>query len=292
MPKLKLLLSVLLGMAVVFAQVGPVLAAPRQQDGTLYSMGTIQTVVVEPGVLADDPPTVVVTLLENGSVRTIRITLAAAIDKGLILLDEMGNPILDENLLPTPDDSLFGATDVEIFLEDVVPETPVVEEPKHPVGEKIAKFFADLFEANDGYDMVMDSHSSGIGFGVITQALWMTQALGGDASLFEDLLYAKQNNDYDGLTLPGEMEAANWGQLKKAVSTLDPELSGVNLGQIMSAGQGKDQNTNNGNGKPENPGNGKPENPGNGNVNSNRPATPPGQDKEKDNGNNDNGKIK
>lgn len=283
MPKWKPLLSILLGMAVVFAQVGAVYAAPPQQDGTLTITGTVQDVVVELDPLSNYSPVVVFTLLVDGATQTVTVTLETAISKGWIVLDEENNPVLDENGLPVVIDSLIG-TEVSI---DIIPDAPpAADEPQHPVASKITEFFSGILGVN--YDLVMGSHTSGFGFGVISQALYLTQILGGDASVFEKILFAKEHNDYTGIEVPGEIVPQNWGQFKKIVSA---DVDHGNLGDIMSGEHGKKENS--GNGKPENPGNGngKPENPGNGNVNSNRPVIPPGQDKEKDKdntGNNNN----
>jgi len=293
MPKLKFLLSLLLGLAVVFAQVGAVQAALPQQDGASITE-TVQDVVVEPSP-ESGLPTVVIALLVNGETQTVRVSVETAVGLGLIALDEDGNPISDENGNPVVDDTLFG-TDVEIDPTTIIPdETPVTEEEQHPVGAKITEFFSNLFDVN--YELVMSSHSNGFGFGVIAQALWMTEKLGGDATLFQTILEAKKNHDYTGVTLPDGSIPQNWGQLKKALLQGNVD---ENLGDIVSGDSGKQGNSGNGkledpgNGNPANPGNGKPENPGNssGNGNTSRPETSPGQDKDKNKDNNGNGKTK
>jgi hypothetical protein len=269
----KFVLRFLLALAIVFAQAGAVYAAPPQQGDTTNIRGTILTAVVEPD--ADSVlPTVMITLWVNGEEQSIRVNLDTAKELGLILLDENGDPVL-ENGLPVIDDAMFGS-EVDIMLDDIV-----TDEPQHPVASKITEFFSNLIGVN--YGLVMGSHTDGgFGFGVITQALWITQTLGGDATLFQDLLYAKEHNDYSRIVLPGEMQAQSWGQLRKIIST-SVDSDTVNLGDIMSGG---DHEQGIGNGKPENPGSGKPENPGNGN----RPETPPGQEKDKDKDKDNNGK--
>lgn len=306
MPTSKILFSIFLGMAVVFAQVGIVQAAPPQQDGALIT-GTIQSVVVEPG-FESDHPTVVITLLVNGETKISRTDLDTAVSLGLIVLDEEWNPVVDT--------SKFGAdiqVDPDTFALD---ETPMPEDVQHPGGAKIAEFFSGFFTVD--YELVMSSHSNGFGFGVISQALWMTEKLGGDATLFQTILDAKKSNDYAGVVLPDGTVPQNWGQLKKALLQDDVD---ENPGDIVSGDAGEQGNqgngkpedpgngtpanhgmpasTNNGNGKPETPGNGngKPDNPGNSNNNpgngvTNRPETPPGQDKDKNKDNNGNGKTK
>jgi hypothetical protein len=287
MSKWKLLLSLILGLAVVFNQSGIVNAAPPFQDGTFIA-GTIQNIVAQTDADTGDQ-TVVVTLLVNGESQSLRLSVETAI--GLFLIDE--NLVVDDSMIDT---------DVEIDLSTVIPDETPVEEKQHPVGAKIAEFFSGLIDVD--YEMIMSSHSDGLGFGVITQALWMTQKLGGDDTLFQDILDAKLNNDdYSMITLPDGTFPQNWGQFKKAVLKGEDENS---LGDVMSdkeenddalenLGNRKPENLGNGYGKPENPGNGngQPENPGNGNGNRNengKPSTPPGQDKNKNKQNNGIGK--
>jgi len=287
MSKWKLLISLILGLAVVFNQSGIVNAAPPFQDGTFIA-GTIRNIEVQTDADTGDQ-TVVVTLLVNGESQSLRLSVETAI--GLFLVDE--DLVVDDSMIDT---------DVEIYESSVIPDETPVEEKQHPVGAKIAEFFSGLIDAD--YEMIMSSHSDGLGFGVITQALWMTQKLGGDDTLFQDILDAKLNNDdYSMITLPDGTFPQNWGQFKKAVLKGEDDDS---LGDVMSDKEEKDdalenlrnrkpENLGNGNGKPENPGNGygKPENPGNRNGNSNgngKPSTPPGQDKNKNKQNNGIGK--
>ena len=258
MSKTKIYFSLILGLAVLFAQVGVANAAPALQE-EIPITGTIQSIVVD-----TDTSTVVVTLLVEGVSQTLRISVETAISLGLI----------DEEWVV--DESLFG-TDVDIYPSTIIPdETPVVEK-QHPVGAKIAEFFAGFFDVD--YEMIMSSHSDGLGFGVITQALWITQKLGGDDTVFQTILDAKKTGDYSLIVLPDGTVPQNWGQLKKTVLKGDDNNS---LGDVMS-----DKT------KPENPGNGKPETPpgqdqdkqNNGNG---KPENPPGQTKDKQN--NGNGK--
>jgi len=290
MPKVKILISVFLGLAVVFAQAGVVHAAP-QQDGTLIT-GTVQNVIVETNPETDEQ-TVIVTLLVNGEPQDVRISLETAVGLGLFIVDEDDIPVLDESGNPVVDESAYG-TDVDIDITLIIPDESPAEEKQHPVGAKIADFFSGLFDVD--YEVVMNSHSDGFGFGVIAQAMWITDKLGGDVSLFETILEAKKSGDYSLVALPGGTIPQNWGQFKKMVLMGEDDKS---LGDIMSGNGdkpgnsgngGKPENPGNGNGKPENPGNGngKPENPGKGN----KPETPPGQNKDKNKDTNRNGKNK
>ncbi len=267
MPKFKLFLSLILGLAVVFSQAGIVSAAPPAQDIT-YLTGTVQSVVIETDPISS-VQTVLVTLLVNGEVQTVRISIETA--KTLTLVyDDAGVLVVDE--------SWYG-WDVDIDLKTIisdepVPPVPPVEEDEHPVGGKIAEFFSELFDVD--YELVMSSRADGFGFGVITQALWITEKLGGDATLFQTILEAKKSGDYSLVALPDGTVSQNWGQFKKTVLKGEDDK---NLGDIMSGGGDKPGNSGNdsGNGKPEvPPGQAKDKEKDN-----NKPAIPPGQNKDK-----------
>jgi hypothetical protein len=142
------------------------------------------------------------------------------------------------------------------------------------------------------YETVMDYHDDGVGFGVIAQALWITNALDGDSETFAAILEAKQNNDYSAITLPDGSTPQNWGQFRKAVMH-DRDKSKENLGAIMSgradSGQGEETQAeiqNNGNGNNPDKGN-------NGANNGNAPDKDKNKDKDKGNSsNNGNGNNK
>jgi hypothetical protein len=99
----------------------------------------------------------------------------------------------------------------------------------HPVAAALTEFFCGALGVN--YDTVAGWHDDGYGFGVIAQALWMANVLGGDGTLAQQILDAKKSGDYSGIVLPDGTTVNNWGQLRKAVFT-----GGVkhNLGEIMS----------------------------------------------------------
>ncbi len=79
-------------------------------------------------------------------------------------------------------------------------------------------------------DQLAAYKAAGFGYGEIAQACWMAAQLGGNATLLDQILNAKQSGDFSAIVLPGGGTATNWGQLRKAVLT-DPHQ---NLGQIMS----------------------------------------------------------
>jgi hypothetical protein len=136
---------------------------------------------------------------------------------------------------------------VDIDPESVIPDE---EKPRHPVGSVLATFFSEITD----YDAIMGAHEDGFGFGVIAQALWLTQKLEGDSVIFLSILEAKRSGDYSDFVLPDGTTPKNWGQFRKAVM----EKEKGNLGIVMS---GKDGENGSGNGN----GNG---NNGNGNEKS------------------------
>ena len=253
MNRMKLALGIVLTIILLIGQVGGVLAAPLSQDAPPIQ-GAVQGITLE-----SDPATGVITVIvdvmnPSQSMQQVRLTQETAVALGLVLLDGDGNSVINKHAL---------AKTVEIDPTTTIPEK---KEQQHPVGNALATFFSDV-EGID-YDTIMSAHENGVGFGVIAQALWLASELGGDSQLFQDLLYAKEHNDYsafgdftdDGTT------PKSWGQLRKAL------LSNKSLGLVMS------NHDNNGN-----PGNGNDTN-GNGNGN----GTNKDKDKNKDKNNNGN----
>ena len=215
MSRMKLLLGIVLTIIISMAQVGGVLAAPASQEATPIS-GTVQSITLE-----SDPTTGVVTVIvdvmdSNEVLQTVRVSQETAIELGLVLLDGDGNPVINELAL---------SETVDIDPTTIIPDQ---QEPQHPVGNVLATFFSDI-EGMD-YDTIMSAHEDGVGFGVIAQALWVTSELGGDSQLFQDLLFAKQHNDYSAFSDFTEDGSTpkSWGQLRKAL------LSKKGLGIVMS----------------------------------------------------------
>lgn len=264
MYKTKLIASILLIAAVLFAQVGIVAAAPPAQDGTLQ--GTIQTVDVNQA--EDGTITVDVTYTDaQGALQTVTITEAGAVALGLFQTDPgTGLPLVDpETGLPLVDDSKVG-TDVTFDPLTVVPDEATEEEAVHPISAMLASFFGVSGSEVD------QLHQDGFGFGLIAQALWMTKNIGdtegGDAELATCILEAKRNKAYDqcGLDYGDDPVPTNWGQFKKVFSEKKNNLGFVvsRKGQNETTdptlqkehGSGKDNN--NGKGKDNNNGKGKP----------------------------------
>lgn len=263
--KTKLLAGTLLIIAVLFAQVGNVAAAPQLQDGTTTTItGTITS--IETQVDENGETLVVVTVENEEGTQIITLTAQEAADNELFDLDT-------QTLLAAEDD------EVELVVDpnDVVPgEEPTEQEDVHPIAWILAQFFEEEPSVVDGY------HNEGFGFGVIAQAMWMsrnitgTEEETGDASLAWDILQAKQEKDFQTFfdeheeyfqDLEGDVPT-NWGQFKK--SLLEKKN---NLGVIVSEqevpddatetlnqdatdtqdhGNNKDKGKNNNNGKGKN----------------------------------------
>ena len=222
----KIILGILLTVIISMAQVGAAFAAPVSQAATPIS-GTIQRITLE-----SDPTTGVVTVIADVMnadqvSQKVRLSQETATLLGLVTLDGDGNPVIN--------DAALGKT-VEIDPATVI---PAQEKKQHPVGNALATFFSDLEGIN--YDTIMAAHENGVGFGVIAQALWLTSELGGNSQLFQDLLYAKEHNDYSAFSDFTEdgTTPRNWGQLRKAL------LDKKNLGGVMS---NHENNGNQGNG--------------------------------------------
>jgi hypothetical protein len=220
--KTKLLSSIVLAIAVLFAQVGLAAAAPTAQDTTLIT-GTIQSITTETDT--NGVTTVIVTLLDDlGAIQTVRLSVDTAAALGLVTLDPVtSETVVDETKVGQP---------VEIDPTTVIPdETP--EEPVHPIATLLAAFFGE--EAS----VVNDYHEDGFGFGVIAQAMWMSKNLNEDASLAGLILEAKKSGDYSEFILPDGSTPTNWGQFKKAVSEKKN-----NLGVIVSGNADPNDNVN------------------------------------------------
>jgi len=220
MSSTKLLASVLLVLAVMFAQVGNVAAAPQTQDGTTTPItGTIQTITVDPVTNL-----VLVTVLLEDQVTTQTVSL----DPLNPAYSELFNPDTQQLIAQVGESVTW-----QVNLADVVPSEEPTEESFHPIVWLLAQFFGEDPSVVEGY------HEDGFGFGVIAQSLWVSQNVGGDASLAGQILEAKQSGDYsnimlsDGttLTLPDGTVPTNWGQFKKALLEKKNNLGVIVSGQ-------------------------------------------------------------
>lgn len=226
MSKTKFLTSLLLALAVLFAQVGIVAAAPPTQDTTPPAITQITTETDENGVT-----TVLVTLEAEGEAsQTVRISLEYALELGLI------DPTTQEPVLPA---NVPAGTSVDpAQVIEVVPgEEPV--EDVHPIATILANFFGE------DPSTVNEYHLDGFGFGVIAQAMWMSRNLtgtedeAGDASLAGDILQAKRDKDYETFfkehqefgEVFGDAMPTNWGQFKKVLKEKKNNLGTIVSGQ-------------------------------------------------------------
>jgi len=138
----------------------------------------------------------------------------------------------------------------------------------------VARVLARFFDTRDlrlSYAEIMGYYESGMGFGVIANACWMSSLLGGDVTVGE-ILAARKSSDLSKIELPDGETAKNWGQFKKAV--LSSEKAKKNLGTIMSRRADKEKKGK-GRGKPDTPPGQEKKGQGHG-----KPDTPPGQEKE------------
>jgi hypothetical protein len=208
------------------------------------------------------------------------LSLEDATSLGLVTTEGAANP-----------DAIGTSTTIDpaMAIPDM-PEGTTTQEAQHPVGSALSNFFSDLLGVD--YQTIMDYHDDGVGFGVIAQALWMTNALGGDSDTFAAILNAKQTKDYSAITLPDGSTPQNWGQFRKAVMS-NRDKSKENLGAIMSgrADNGQNDETqvnsqNNGNG------NGPDKDKSNNGNGPNKDKSNNGNGPNKDKGNNGNNKGK
>jgi len=222
----KLLASILLVLAVLFAQVGIVAAAPQTQAGTTTTLtGTIQSITVDPTTNA----VLVTVLLEDQST-----TETVSLDPVDPAYSSLFNPATHQLIAQVGE-----AVTWEVKSGDLVPGEEPVKGSAHPIAWLLGEFFGEDPAVIDGY------HQDGFGFGVIAQALWIsrnltgTEEMTGDPSLAGQILEAKKSGDYsniqlsDGtfLTLPDGTVPTNWGQFKKALSEKKNNLGVIVSGQ-------------------------------------------------------------
>ena len=253
MYKTKLLASILVAVAVLFAQVGMVAAAPTAQDTTPIT-GTIESITTETDT--NGVTTVLVAIVDDlGATQTVRLSVDTAAGLGLVTVD----PVSNEVVIVTG--QVGQAVDIDPAV--VIIDEPA-EESLHPIAVLLAAFFGEEGSVVNGY------HEDGFGFGVIAQALWMSRNINDDASLAGDILQAKKDGDYSAFFPEGtENVPTNWGQFKKAVAEKKNNLGVIVSGQADSEdtistsaedehGNGKDKDKGNGKGKDKNKNKNKP----------------------------------
>ena len=134
MLKTKFFATLLIVLAVLFGQVGGVLAAPATQDGTPIE-GTVTLIETQ---TVDGVTTVLVTVKDAMGVSQIyRLSVEDADDLDLVTVDETTNTVtVDSSKIDQPitiDTTLYDA---------VLVEEEVDEEPFNPVAGMLATFFA------------------------------------------------------------------------------------------------------------------------------------------------------
>jgi hypothetical protein len=225
----KLIFSLTLALAIAITQIGAVAA----QDTTTPLTGTVQTITLETDATTS-VTTVVVTYNDGtGAIQTVRLSVETATSLGLVTTDSTtGTPVVVVN-------------DPAVGLPVTIDPTTVIADPtdgttetEHPVGSKLSDFFGELLGVD--YDTIMTAHEDGTGFGVIAQALWMTNQFEGDADTFQAIIEAKKTGDYSGITLldGSTSTATNWGQFKKEITDKGDR---DNLGSVMSGRANNDE---------------------------------------------------
>jgi hypothetical protein len=256
--KTKFFATLLVVLAVLFGQVGGVLAAPVAQE-TTEIIGTVTLIETQ---TVDGVTTVLVTVKDDlGVSQTYSLSVEDA--------DALDLVTVDETTVTVDDSKINQPISIDTTLYDVVlvEEEVVDEDPFNPVAAMLAKFFA---VSNTD---INDMHEAGFGFGVIAQALWISTDVDGNTNteLATDILTLKQEKNFDEFfeTYPTLLEEfdgdvpSNWGQFKKVLKE-----NKQNLGQIVSnhantdddatttqeKGNGKDKKKDKGNnGKGKNP---------------------------------------
>ena len=220
--KIRSLAGILLVLAVLFAQVGTVFAAPPAQE-TLIT-GTVVGLAEETDT--NGVTTAVLVTLQDalGATQTYRISVDTAVTLGLATADPTTQEVTLKDLTQATEPVI-----VTIDLAAVIAD----EEPFNPV----AGFLASFFDVST--NVINQYHEDGYGFGVIAQALWIAQGLNGDVSTAGLILQAKQSGDYSAFVLPDGSTPTNWGQFKKAALGKDKK----NLGIIMSGHAVTDETT-------------------------------------------------
>lgn len=227
MLKTKFLISLIVTMTILVAQVGAVSAAPALQ-GPDPITGAVQSITVEIDINTGITTVLVTVFGENDLSQTARVSLETAITLGLVTLDGDGKPVINHITLGQP---------IEVDPATMIPDQEV---DQHPIGSALATFFSDITGLN--YNQIMAAHKKGTGFGVIAQALWLTMKFEGDSEVFLAILDAKETGDYSAFILDDGTTPKNWGQLRKAI--LDSSDKKDNPGIMMSNKDKEKENDN------------------------------------------------
>lgn len=192
--------------------------------------GTVDSVVTQTDATTGETIVVVTLTDDMGTSHTVNLSLATAESLGLVTVDATTGEI-----------TVNEVTDlITINPEDILPPSEGDtgdEEAQHPVGSALSEFFGELLGMD--YETIMTAHEDGVGFGVIAQALWLTNELDGSSEDFQALIDAKQSGDYSNITLADGSTPDNWGDVVKSLK------KGDNLGSVKSghADNGSDSST-------------------------------------------------
>ena len=238
-------MGLLVALALAVGQVSFVQAAPLQQVPTT----DITIMEITPTYDTTTPTLVngydVTYSYQGGFTETVHLTIQEAYDWGLLQTDPTtGNTYYIDPTTGNPV-PIVSAGDMIPVSTDIVGTDPCAAPAGG--GQAVGEALAGAFCGSQGvsYDTIMGWQTSGYGFGVIAQALFMAQALGADPTLAATILAAKTSGDYSALeaALQGmgydtsTVKNWNWGQVKKLVMS-DAVKSMTNLGAVMSGRQG------------------------------------------------------
>lgn len=253
MSKTRLILTLFIGIAMLAAQAGPVLAAPaRQAESTT---GTVSAATCETDNAG--PTTILLSVQStDGTSKTVRISLETAVTLGILAPDTACG-----------EEALAGAIGMEVSVDPslVIPDEEEDETMQHPVAYALSLFFEDVTD----YETIMSAHQDGTGFGVIAQALWLTKQMEGGSDAFLAILEAKETGDYSAFAREDGSVPQNWGQFKKVLKEKKANLGAVMSNrdsgeaddandEIDAAGNAQDNDkSDNGNGKGKDKGKGK-----------------------------------
>lgn len=222
---MKILLSLILAVSIMFVQTGDVFAVSALQTTPALN-GTVQSITLET-VSTTGMTIVIVTVMDRDQIfQTVRIDEKTAKDLGLVMFDGEGKLIINMSAL---------GQSIEIEPEMVIPDQ---QEDRHPVGNALATFFSNI----DGldYNTIMLAHNNGNRFGVIARTLWLTTKLEGNVEVFQALLLAKETGNFEAFTLDDGTTPKSLAELRKG---LFDGKKVVNLGSVMSNQQDGNGNT-------------------------------------------------
>ena len=203
--RIKALVSLFLAINILIVQISGVFAASSPEDSP-FVKGIVQSITLETDANTA-MTTVIVEVRKGQETQTVRISQETALKLGVVVLDDDGNPVINELAL---------GKHIEIDMTTALPDQ---KEKPHPVGAALATFFFEglSIESEELYAAIMDAHNEGVGFGMIAQVLWLSNEIPeGSLADFQTLLIARQNNEYSGILVDGSTPQ-NWSELRTAI---------------------------------------------------------------------------